>query len=270
MALERNISLESLESILKKRGLLHKLDYILKRLRMKGWNMSVSELLELCGVNYEVSESAKPNMNKKVQSVCTVNEYFEKNSICVEMYWTNDEDLRWAVNNGASVLITKRQIDDLPCIIVENPLDVYAKMCLYFRELHKNVSTTIVIGSIGKTTTKRMIESVYEQQYNTFTNPTNRNLLCHTGYDVQHIPSKVEKTIQEVSEDTPGYAQYSSIACKPKIVVITSIDKSHFEAYGSQDAIAREICSVTKGMEKDGTIIINKDNFKYYELIKNT
>lgn len=268
MALERNISLESLESILKKRGLLHKLDYILKRLRMKGWNMSVSELLELCGVNYKVSESAKPNMNKKVQSVCTVNEYFEKNSICVEMYWTNDEDLRWAVNNGASVLITKRQIDDLPCIIVENPLDVYAKMCLYFRELHKNVSTTIVIGSIGKTTTKRMIESVYEQQYNTFTNPTNRNLLCHTGYDVQHIPSKVEKTIQEVSEDTPGYAQYSSIACKPKIVVITSIDKSHFEAYGSQDAIAREICSVTKGMEKDGTVIINKDNFKYYELIK--
>lgn len=66
MALERNISLESLESILKKRGLLHNLDYILKRLRMKGCNMSVSKLLELCGVNYEVSESAKPNMNKKV------------------------------------------------------------------------------------------------------------------------------------------------------------------------------------------------------------
>ena len=73
MALERNISLESIENILKKRGLLHKLDYILKRFRMKGWNMSVSKLLELCGVNYIVSEFAKHNMNKKVQSVCTVN-----------------------------------------------------------------------------------------------------------------------------------------------------------------------------------------------------
>lgn len=266
MALERNISLESLENILKKRGLLHKLDYILKRFRMKGWNMSVSKLLELCDVNYEVSVFAKPNMHKKVQSVCTVNEYFERNSICVEMYWTDDVDLRWAVQHGALVLITKKQIDNLPCIIVDNPLEVYAKMCLYFRELH-SVSTTVVIGSIGKTTTKRMIESVYEQQYNTFTNPTNRNLLCHIGYDVQHIPSRVEKIIEEVSEDTPGYALYSSIACKPKVVVITSIDKSHFEAFGSQDAIAKEICSVTDGGDKNCTVIVNKDDFRYYELI---
>ena len=183
------------------------------------------------------------------------------------MYWTNDNDLKWAVQHGALVIITKKQIDKLPCIIVDNPLEVYAKMCLYYRELH-DISTTVVIGSIGKTSTKRMIESVYEQQYRTFANPTNRNLLCHIGYDVQHIPSKVEKTIEEVSEDTPGYAMYSSIACKPQIVVISSIDNSHFEAFGSQDAIAREICSVTKGMEKDGTIIMNKDDFKYYELIK--
>lgn len=267
MALERNISLESIENILKKRGLLHKLDHILKRFRMKGWNMSVSKLLELCGINYEVSVFAKPNMNKKVQSVCTVNEYFERNSICVDMYWTDENDLRWAVKNGALIIVTNRIIDDLPCVVVDNPLEVYAKMCLHFRKLHRNVSTTVVIGSIGKTTTKRMIESVYEQQFNTFTNPTNRNLLCHVGYDVQHIPAKVEKTIEEVSEDTPGYAIYSSIACKPKTVVITSIDKSHFEAFGSQYAIAEEICSVSKGMEKEGVIIVNKDDFEYYELL---
>jgi len=267
MALERNISLKSLENILKKRGLLHKLDYILKRFRMKGWNMSVSKLLKLCGINYEVSVFAKHNMNKKVQSICTVNEYFERNSICVDMYWTDEDDLKWAVKHGALVIITKKQIDNLPCIIVDNPLELYAKMCLYFRMLHPNVSATLVTGSIGKTTTKRMIESVYEQQYNTFTNPTNRNLLSHIGYDVQHIPSKVEKIIEEVSEDTPGYALYSSIACKPKVVVITSIDKSHFEAFGSQDAIAEEICSVSKGMEKNGVIIVNKDDFEYYELL---
>lgn len=267
MALERNISLQSIESILRKRHLLHRFDYLLKRLRMNGWNKSVSQMMDLCEVQYEVSRYAKPFMKKKVQSVCTVNEYFERNSICVEMYWTDEDDLRWAAKNGAIVLITRKQIDNLPCIIVDDPLWVYAKMCLYFRDLHKNVSTTVVIGSIGKTTTKRMIESVYKQQFNTFTNPTNRNLLCHVGYDVQHIPAKVEKTIEEVSEDTPGYARYSSIACKPKTVVLTSIDKSHFEAFGSQYAIAEEICSVSKGMERDGVIIVNKDDFEYYELI---
>ena len=65
MALERNISLESLESILKKRGLLHKLDYILKRFRMKGWNMSVQDLMDLCNVKYNVSTYAEPFMIRK-------------------------------------------------------------------------------------------------------------------------------------------------------------------------------------------------------------
>lgn len=44
------------------------------------------------------------------------------------MYWTNDNDLRWAVQHGALVIITKKQIDKLPCIIVDNPLEVYAKI----------------------------------------------------------------------------------------------------------------------------------------------
>lgn len=150
MALERNISLESIENILKKRGLLHKLDHILKRFRMKGWNMSVSKLLELCGINYEVSVFAKPNMNKKVQSVCTVNEYFERNSICVDMYWTDENDLRWAVKNGALIIVTNRIIDDLPCVVVDNPLEVYAKMCLHFRKLHRKYQQLLSLAVLEK------------------------------------------------------------------------------------------------------------------------
>ena len=128
-----------------------------------------------CNIKYNFSASAKIIKNKKVQSVSIVDEFFEPNCICVGMYWMNDDDLRWAIKNGALAIVTKKQIDNLPCIIVDNPLEVYAKMCLYFRKLHSNVSATLVTGSIGKTTTKRMVESVYEQQYRTFANPTNRN-----------------------------------------------------------------------------------------------
>ena len=215
-----------------------------------------------CNIKYNFSASAKIIKNKKVQSVSIVDEFFEPNCICVGMYWMNDDDLRWAIKNGALAIVTKKQIDNLPCIIVDNPLEVYAKMCLYFRKLHSNVSATLVTGSIGKTTTKRMVESVYEQQYRTFANPTNRNLLRSVGFSMQHIPPRTQKIIEEVSEDTPGYAIHSSTACKPNTIVITPVDKSHLEAFGSQDAIVEEICSVTKAMDKNGTVIINKDDFE--------
>jgi UDP-N-acetylmuramoyl-tripeptide--D-alanyl-D-alanine ligase len=79
---------------------------------------------------------------------------------------------------------------------------------------------------------------------------------------MQHIPPRTQKIIEEVSEDTPGYTIHSSTACKPNTIVITAVDKSHFEAFGSQDAIVEEICSVTKAMDKNGTVIINKDDFE--------
>lgn len=267
MALERGISIQDIEGILKKRWPIHKVDYLLKTIRVKGWKRNIRQLLQLCvKEEYVVSPFAKPLLSHHIQSVCTVNEYFEKNSICVQMYFVTDDDIRWAISHGAIVAITTKQIDDLPCIVTKDPLKMYARMCEYYRNLH-NTSSTIVIGSIGKTTTKRMIESVYKQQKNTFTNPTNRNLLCHVGYDAQHIPSGVEEMIEEVSEDTPGYAKYSSIVFHPNVVVITTIDKSHFEAFGSQLAIAKEICSVTDFMADDGLVVVNKDEFSYYDLL---
>ena len=240
---------------------------MLKSIKVKGWRRNIRQLLQLCDKEeFVVSTFAKPFLSRHVQAVCTVNEYFEKNSICVQMYFVTDDDIRWAIRHGAIVAITTKQIDDLPCIVAKDPLKIYARMCEYYRNLH-NTSSTIVIGSIGKTTTKRMIESVYKQQKNTFTNPTNRNLLCHIGYDAQHIPTGIEEMIEEVSEDTPGYAKYSSMVFNPNVVVITTIDKSHFEAFGSQLAIAKEICSVTDYLANDGLVVINKDEFSYYDLL---
>lgn len=268
MALERNLSLESIESIITKRHLIHRLDYFLKSVRVKEWHVSICKILEKCERSkYDISDYAKPFLKKYAQSICTVNEYFEKRSICVQMYWCTDDDMRWAVKNGAYIVVTTKQIDHLPCIITDNPLLLYAELCNYYRNLHK-VCITEVIGSIGKTTTKRMIHSVLSTQYKTLSNPTNRNLLCHVGYDVQHIPRNVERVIEEVSEDTPGYAKYSSIICKPNNIIITSIDFSHFEAFGSQQAIAEEICSVTHDIDNDAIVIVNKDEFKYFDLIK--
>ena len=105
-----------------------------------------------------------------------------------------------------------------------------------------------------------MIAAVYSASKNTYYDPENENQLDCVGTMVQHIPSKAQLHVQEVSEDTPGCARLMSTMLKPHISVITAIDESHYEAFGSQEGIIDEILGIEEGMTENGVLIINKDD----------
>ena len=202
-----------------------------------------------------------------VMEICQAGTRMVNGSVCVQMYGDTDEKMEWAVKHGAIAVVTSHKISGVPSIVVPEPQRIYAKMCGIYRAL-SNISVTAIIGSIGKTTTKKMVNSVYDSIYNTFCDAGNENLLFNAGYHCQHIPSKAEVWVQEVSEDTPGYAQLISEMISPRIVIITAIDKSHIGNFDSEEGIVREVCSITKGMPFDGVVIINKDEFHAYHLIE--
>lgn len=179
-----------------------------KARRDSNWNVTVRELCVMAGLDPQsFSEGVKARLERKVRQVCRAGSRMLDNCICVQLYEDGDNLMRWAMANGAIVVVTPKQIDDLPCIVVDNPVAVYAAMCGYYRKL-TNVEITAVVGSIGKTTTKRMVSSVYSAQYNTFSDPENENQIDCVGYICQHIPAKTVKQVQEISEDTPGCVHY--------------------------------------------------------------
>ena len=205
--------------------------------------------------------------NTIVMQVCQAGTRMVKGSVCVQMYDDSDDRMRWAMQNGALAIVTSHEIDNLPCIVVDNPASVYAKMCGIYRSF-SNVEVTAIIGSIGKTSTKKVINAVYRTHFSTFCDEGNENLLFNAGYHCQHIPNNSEVWVQEVSEDTPGYAHLISEMIRPKIAVITAIDKSHIGNFGDEDGIAREVCSISSGMPGDGVVIVNKDDFRAYEYLQ--
>ena len=206
-------------------------------------------------------------LNSVVMQVCQAGTRMVKGSVCVQMYDDSDERMEWAMQNGALAIVTSHTIENLPCIVVENPAFVYAQMCGIYRNFSK-VEATAIIGSIGKTSTKKVVNAVYRTRFNTFCDEGNENLLFNAGYHCQHIPNKSEVWVQEVSEDTPGYAHLISEMVKPKIAVITAIDKSHIGNFGDEDGIVKEVCSITAGMPEDGVVVVNKDDFHAYELLE--
>ena len=171
------------------------------------------------------------------------------------------------MQRGALVLITDRCYSDYPCIISKDPVKTYALLCKYFRGLQSKVRITAVIGSIGKTTTKNMIAEVYKTSYKTLYTEENNNTKTTVGFAVQHIPDWAEIMVQEVHEGEPNETQWLSLMLHPDVAVITSIDNSHYQFFGSADKIIEECCAVTKYMSETGIVIVNKDEFTRFDLL---
>ncbi len=268
MSIEKNFSLSSVENDLSHRKMEDWWYYSKKVLRDRRFSVSVGELCSFAGLDIShFSDRVKAILKRRVRQVSAVQPTFVSHSICVQMYDDTADDMRWAIKNGAIAVVTTEQIDDLPCIVADFPPLIYARMCRFFRDL-RDVSVTVVTGSIGKTTVKRMINEVYSQQFETFCNTINYNALYHAGYYVQHIPSDTRLMVQEVSEDTPGYVNPMSICLKPRIACITTVTCSHIEAFGSEEEIKKEVCSIVSGMDEKGIVLVEKDAFMDFQLLK--
>lgn len=272
MSIEKNFTLESIGASSIRKTLRDKYYFYKKCLFEHSFCLRTKDLFEKAGIEPILFGGIEPEIwnqvkNRVVHSVSAIQPTFIRDSICVQMYDDTDKDLLWAYQNGAFLLITDHKVEGLPCFVTENPTLVYAKFCRYYREL-RNISVTAVTGSIGKTTLKRMVQSVYETELKTFCNVVNHNALYHAGYFCQHIPRNYDVMIQEVSEDTPLYTKPMSIVLKPRIVAITNITVSHIEAFGSHESIVNEVLSITDGMEPDGYVIVNMDEFHWFELLK--
>lgn len=232
------------------------------------YNRTILDLLETAGINVDdQSDRVKERLSWHVSHICTVGYRFYKNCVCVQYFDDTDKEMKWAYENGAILLITKKQIDELPCVVVPEPLVVYAKLCNYYRSLTP-ISATAVVGSIGKTTTKEMIRSVFNTHYKTFAEPTNDNLTCAVGFYSQHISKRNQIILQEISEDKPGGIEVAAEILRPHIAVITELDQSHIIEYGSKERIKEDVCSICKFMTDDDFVIYNKDSLNPEVFIK--
>lgn len=254
--------------IAQRRSFLYKYSMVKRRLLYNGFSATVQQLCEYAGLDISsFSPNVKKILGKKVSQICQASADFQKGCICVQLYAEGDDLMRWAMAHGALVVVTRTQIDDLPCIVVEDPNKVYASMCGYYCSL-RGIPSTVVTGSIGKTTTTQMINSVYSTQFKTFCTPTNWNHLVRVGLLAQHIPFGTRHFVQEVAENPPFQTRYMSQILRPSVAVITAIDDSHIEIFGTREEIIKSICAVTDNMRNPtDPVIVNKDEFTSYDLL---
>ena len=236
---------------------------------------TIDFICDYLGSEVEMNDSAKVIRNKVITHLCTSHsQYFPKDCACLiysnPVY--NIDNLDWkadsAIQKGAAVLITSKSYKDYPCIISKNPLETWAKLCRYYRDLQKRVRITAVIGSIGKTTTKNMVGEVYRTAYRTTWDRRNLNTLTSSGFAAQHIPHWAQMMVQEVHEGEINETQYISQVLHPDVAIITAIDRSHYQFFGSEEKIIAEVCSIVRHMPPQGIVVVNMDEFTHFDLLE--
>lgn len=233
---------------------------------LKERQFTIRECCEFLGAELPLGFSATDKRLDKKVYICARKMCFMRNCI----YLRGDlsiTDMECALKLGAVSLLTKEQLKDFPCIIVDNPTEAYVKLLsIYRNQLTQKV--VAVTGSVGKTSTKNMIAATLRNADNTFCIKENMNRPDYACCLLQNVPEDSKYFVQEVDEGTLNSAKYASEMLRPQVAVVTNVGISHFQNFGSYEGIAKNIMGVSDGLTENGTLIINGDDAPSVDALK--
>lgn len=227
---------------------------------MKPMALPTTAAIDIDGICAALSIQRPENIgNRYVTRLCTHPNNVVSGCVFFGIIWNSKTELKDAVKNGAVAVITDRQVEDLPCLVVPDINQAYCDVygCLRSRF---DVKTALITGSVGKTTTKEILERIIGDNYIMHSSPGNWNTR-HTGMLVmQKLREKHEFYIQEVHEGDPNSAKMMSLALQPDYCIITNIDSPHRENFASDEEFYRCFTDVAAGLKENGLLFVNGDD----------
>jgi UDP-N-acetylmuramoyl-tripeptide--D-alanyl-D-alanine ligase len=186
----------------------------------------------------------------------------------------------------------------LSCVIIDLMFKKYICSKLeravkkYFAK-HPEVKLVVVVGSVGKTSTKIAIGTVLSEKYRVRLHEGNHNselsaplaiLGVEFPQDIRKLgqwlkvfsairkrikePTDVDVIVQELGTDRIGQIPHFGTYLLPDIAVVTSVSAEHMEYFKTLDAVAAEELSAAHFSKQ---VLINRDDIdgKYAALIHN-
>lgn len=151
-------------------------------------------------------------------------------------------------------------------ILVPDALEALQQLAMHHRA-QLNIPVIGITGSNGKTTTKELLASVLEQQFQTYATSGNFNNHIGVPLSVLGIKKHHEIAIIEMGANHQGEIGFLCEIAQPAYGIITNIGKAHLEGFGGIEGVIaakRQLYDFIKGV--DGTLFINKDNPLLLEL----
>lgn len=190
--------------------------------------------------------------------------------ICIKGENNDGHDfINQALKNGCkAILIDNEKLfsdyDNL--ILVKNSFDSLYDLARFSREKSK-AKIIAVTGSMGKTTTKEIIKTVFQSQGKTYA--THGNLNNHFGLPLTlaNMEKETEFAVLEMGMNHLNEISPLSKLAKPDIAIITGITSAHIENFDNEEGIALAKSEIFHGLSENGFAIINGDT-RHFEFLQ--
>lgn len=158
---------------------------------------------------------------------------------------------------------------DAPLLVVDDTLKALEALGIVGRA-RTGAKVVAVTGSVGKTSTKEMLRTMFAVQGKT--HAATRSFNNHWGVPLTlaRMPSDTEYAVIEIGMNHAGEITPLSQMARPHVAMITTVEAVHMEAFDSVEAIADAKAEIFAGLEPGGTVILNADNAHFARLTGET
>ncbi len=206
--------------------------------------ITISELCKVLG-----AEMPEGIADRALSRLCSAASNITDGSGYFAVAADEDAELEKARKKGAAVIITDRQVGELPCIAVDDVDEAYCKAYSHIRSRF-DCKTIAVTGAERRSEAKEILGKLIGKDYISLCSPEKWDSR-HSGMLVmQQLRKYHEVYIQEVSADEDKSAAMMSRAIMPDYAVISDIGQTSAES----------LLEITAGMRAGGVLFVNADD----------
>jgi UDP-N-acetylmuramoyl-tripeptide--D-alanyl-D-alanine ligase len=125
-----------------------------------------------------------------------------------------------------------------------------------------------ITGSNGKTTTKEMIAGCLGTRLPILKTKGNFNNLIGLPLTLLALTEREKVVVLELGMNVVGEIRRLTEIAEPDIGLITNIQRVHLEGMGSLERLTEEKGELFRGVKREGTIVVNRDDPRVVELAK--
>ncbi|MCI8501378.1 MAG: UDP-N-acetylmuramoyl-tripeptide--D-alanyl-D-alanine ligase [Oscillospiraceae bacterium] len=162
---------------------------------------------------------------------------------------------------GAAAVIASRPVPGMrgPVLLVEDTRKAFLDLSGWYRRRF-GVKVAAVTGSVGKTSTKEMIDAVLSSRFKTLKTEGNLNNEIGLPKTLFRLDRSYQAAVIEMGMSGFGEISRLSRAAQGDLGVITNIGVSHIEKLGSRENILKAKLEILDGLKESAPLIVNADD----------
>jgi len=161
---------------------------------------------------------------------------------------------------GAVAALTTREVDDLPCVVVDDIQDGFVALARGVLQAHPEVTVIGITGSSGKTSTKDLLASVLSAAGPTVAPVGSLNSEVGVPLTVCRIVGDTRYLVVEMGARGVGHIEYLADIAEPTIGIVLNVGTAHVGEFGSREAIGRAKAELVAALPDGGLAVLNADD----------